>query len=106
MLSNTAETKPRPSAVCHEAAGSFSTGMSEAQRMSDSRKMLPLNAPGSSDHCGARHGALTRIASHTAGAAGVRGGDDGRKVADMHLAAEHRARDRAADQRRGDVVEE
>jgi hypothetical protein len=38
--------------------------------------------------------------------AGVRRGDDRREIADVHLAAEHHARDRAADQRRGDVVEE
>ena len=65
MLSNTADTKPRPSAVCHDAAGSFSTGISEAQTISDSRKMLPLSAPGSSDHCGLRHSAVTASATQT-----------------------------------------
>src|SRR6267142_2013691 len=66
MLSNTADTKPRPSAVCHDAGGSFSTGISEAQTMSDRRKMLPLNAAGSSDHAGWRHSAAIAIATHTA----------------------------------------
>src|SRR5215470_17478164 len=42
MLSNTAETKPSPRAVCHDAAGSFSTGIIEAQVTSASRKMVPL----------------------------------------------------------------
>ena len=65
MLSNTAETKPSPSAVCQEAAGSFSTGISEAQRISESRKMLPLNAPGSTDHCGLRQSAVMASATHT-----------------------------------------
>src|SRR5437868_11597020 len=65
MLSNTAETKPRPSAVCHDGAGSFSTGMSEAHRISDKRNTLPLNAPGSSDHWGLRHNAVTSSATHT-----------------------------------------
>src|SRR3989442_2145284 len=66
MLSNTAETKPRPSAVCHDAAGSFSTGIGEAQVISKRRNALPLNAPGSSDHAGLRHSAAMRIAAHTA----------------------------------------
>src|SRR5712691_2995145 len=66
MLSNTADTKPRPSAVCHDAAGSFSTGISEAHTMSERRNTLPLNAPGSSDHAGLRHSAAMKIATHTA----------------------------------------
>src|SRR2546426_4943112 len=66
MLSNTAETKPRPSAVCHDAAGNFSTGISEAHTMSESRNTLPLNAPGSSDHAGRRHSAAMKITTHTA----------------------------------------
>src|SRR5512134_221808 len=66
MLSKTAETKPRPSAVSHEAAGSFSTGIRDAQVMSDSRKMLPLKDSGSSDQSGLRKGTQARIATHTA----------------------------------------
>ena len=46
------------------------------------------------------------VADHAAGAAGVGGGDDGGEIADVHLAAEHLARHHAADQGRGDVVEE
>ncbi len=65
MLSNTAETKPRPSAVCQDAAGSFSTGISEAHTISERRNTLPLNAPGSSDHAGLRHSAAMEIAAHT-----------------------------------------
>src|SRR5690348_14996751 len=66
MLSKTAETKPRPSAVCQDAAGSLSTGIKDAQRIRESRKMLPTKAPGSSAQSGFRSGALTRSASHTA----------------------------------------
>ena len=44
--------KPRPNAVCHEAAGSRSTGIIDAHSTSESRKMLPLNAPGSCDQSG------------------------------------------------------
>ena len=65
MLSKTAETKPRPSAVCQDAAGNFSTGISEAHTISERRNTLPLNAPGSSDHAGLRHSAAMRIAAHT-----------------------------------------
>ncbi len=36
----------------------------------------------------------------------VRRGDDRSEIADVHLAAEHRHRHRAADHRRGDIVEE
>ena len=66
MLSNTAETKPSASVLGHEAAGSFSTGIIDAQVTSASRKMDPLNASGSSFHCGWRSGAVARIAIHTA----------------------------------------
>src|SRR5688572_32013570 len=45
MLSNTAETKPSPNAVCHDAAGSRSTGISDAHSTSASRNTVPLNAP-------------------------------------------------------------
>ncbi len=65
MLSNTADTKPRPKAVCEEAAGSFSTGIIEAQVTSASRNTVPLTAPGSSSHSGLRSGAVTRIAATT-----------------------------------------
>ena len=47
-----------------------------------------------------------RVADHRAGAAGVRGGNDGGEETDMHLAAEKLMRHGTADQRRGDVVEE
>src|SRR5436305_1397284 len=42
MLSKTADTKPRPSAVCQEATGSRSTGIIEAAVTSASRKIVPL----------------------------------------------------------------
>ena len=48
-------------AVCQDAAGSFSTGIIEAQVTSDSRKMVPLNASGSSSQSGLRSGAVTRM---------------------------------------------
>ncbi|MNC91930.1 hypothetical protein D3C83_82720 [compost metagenome] len=66
MLSKTAETKPSASADSHEAAGSFSTGIMEAHRMSESRKMLPWNDSGSRPQSGLRHGTHARIATHTA----------------------------------------
>jgi hypothetical protein len=52
------------------------------------------------------HHGRRRVAHHRAGAAAVRGRDDGGEVADMHLALEHAGRHRGADQRRRDVVEE
>ena len=58
MLSNTAEMKPSPKRVCQEAAGSFSTGIIEAQSTSESRKTVPLKAPGSTSSPGARSGAV------------------------------------------------
>ncbi len=66
MLSNTDDRKPSPSVVGHDGGGSLSTGISEAHQTSASRKMLPLSAPGSRLHCGARTGAVARIASTTA----------------------------------------
>jgi hypothetical protein len=66
MLSNTAETKPRPRVVCQEAAGNFSTGMSDAQVTRASRKTEPLNASGSSLQSGRRSVAVSRIATQTA----------------------------------------
>src|SRR5688500_2780395 len=66
MLSKTADTNPRPSAVGHDAAGSLSTGINDAHRMSESRKMVPSNALGSRLQSGLRMGAVTRIATHTA----------------------------------------
>src|ERR1700674_3591823 len=65
MLSNTADTNPRPSAVVHDADGSFSTGISDAHTMSESRKTLPLAAAGRSDQAGRRHSAAMKIATHT-----------------------------------------
>ena len=66
MLSNTAEMKPRPIAVCQDAAGSLSTGIMEAQVTSASRKIVPLVASGNRLQSGLRNGAVTRIASPTA----------------------------------------
>ena len=62
MLSNTAETKPSANAVCHDAAGSAFTGMSEAHHTSESRNTAPFAAPGSSSQAGRRHSAPIRIA--------------------------------------------
>ena len=63
------------------------------------------------DHLERRHAVdphhrRRRVADDAARAAGVRRGDDRGEVADVHLAAEHDARDRSADQRGRDVVEE
>src|SRR5579864_2669260 len=55
MLSKTAETKPSPSATCHDASGT-----------SDSRKIEPRIAPGSSSQWGLRNGAHSSSAIHTA----------------------------------------
>src|SRR2546423_1551732 len=66
MLSNTAEMKPSESVVGHDAAGSFSTGIIDAQVTSASRNTEPLNASGSSFQSGCRNGTVRRIAAHTA----------------------------------------
>src|ERR1700694_1256475 len=64
MLSNTADTNPRPSAVVHDADGSFSTGISDAHTMSESRKTLPLAAAGRCDQAGRRPSSGPKHASH------------------------------------------
>ena len=66
MLSNTAETKPRPSAVCQDASGSFSTGIIDAEVTSASRKIVPLKVSGMISQSGRRNGAAARITTHTA----------------------------------------
>src|SRR3954452_11221132 len=66
MLSNTAETKPRPSAVGQDATGSLSTGIIEAAVTSASRKIVPLNVSGITDQSGLRKGAVKKITIHTA----------------------------------------
>src|SRR6186713_2014121 len=66
MLSNTAETKPRPSAVGQDAAGSFSTGISEAAVTSARRKMVPLKVSGITVQSGARRAAVSRMTAQTA----------------------------------------
>ena len=58
MLSNTAETKPRPNVVCHDAGGSCSTGIIDAASTSDSRNTAPRAASGSSSQSGRRIGAV------------------------------------------------
>ncbi len=66
MLSNTAERKPRPKAVSHDAAGSFSTGIIAAVVTSARRNIVPLKVAGRSVQSGLRNGAEARIATHTA----------------------------------------
>ncbi len=66
MLSKTAERKPRASVDGHEAGGSFSTGIIEAQVTSASRKTEPLMAPGIRLHSGLRSGAASSSATQTA----------------------------------------
>ncbi len=66
MLSNTEDRKPRPSAVCQEASGSSSTGISEALVTSASRKIVPLKVSGMISQSGRRSGAVARITIHTA----------------------------------------
>src|SRR4029078_4542424 len=66
MLSNTAETKARPSAVGHEAADSFSTGINEAAVTNASRKMGPLKVSGITFQSGARSPVVSRITAQTA----------------------------------------
>ena len=66
MLSNTADTKPNPIATCHDASGSFCTGIIEAANTNDNRKMLPLKALGSSSQAGRRSGTHASSATQTA----------------------------------------
>jgi hypothetical protein len=46
MLSNTAETNPRPRVVWGDASGRCSTGIIDAINTSDSRNKLPFAAAG------------------------------------------------------------
>ena len=57
-------------------------------------------------HAADPHHRRRRVADHAARPARIRSRDDRGEVADAHAAAEQRVRHRAADQRRGDVVEE
>ena len=66
MLSNTADTKPSPSAVCHDASGSCSTGIIDAQVTSASRKIVPLKVSGITSQSGRRSGAVARMTTQTA----------------------------------------
>src|SRR5215831_2870849 len=66
MLSNTAETKPRPNAVCQLADGSLSTGIIEAAVTSARRKIVPLNVLGNTSQSGRRNGTAARITAQTA----------------------------------------
>jgi hypothetical protein len=66
MLSNTEERKPRPSAVCHDASGNSSTGISDALVTSASRKIVPLKVSGMISQSGRRSAAVARITTHTA----------------------------------------
>ena len=66
MLSNTAETKPSPSAVDHDAIGKRSTGIIDAASTRLSRKVEPLSVAGSTDQSGRRHAAVATIAIQTA----------------------------------------
>ena len=61
MLSKTADRKPRPKAVCQDAAGSCSTGIIEAASTSDSRNTLPRTDSGTCCQSGRRIGAVSRI---------------------------------------------
>ena len=65
MLSKTAETNPRPNVVCHDAAGSASTGINDADSTSDSRKAVPLSDSGSTDQSGRLIGAVRSSTIHT-----------------------------------------
>ena len=66
MLSKTAETKPSPSADCHDATGKASTGIIDAQSTSDNKNSAPFAASGTSDQSGFRTGTAIKIATHTA----------------------------------------
>ena len=66
MLSNTAETKPSPNAVCHDAGGSSSTGIIDAASTSDSRKIVPFIEAGTSLQSGRRTWPPMNIAVQTA----------------------------------------
>src|SRR5688572_20198427 len=66
MLSNTDDKKPRPNAVCHEAAGNCSTGIIDALNTSESKNTEPLKAPGNRLHSGLRSRAVSSSATHTA----------------------------------------
>src|SRR4051812_5078265 len=66
MLSNTADTNPRPRAVGHDAPGSSLTGIIDAQLTRANRNTEPLNASGNSPQPGRRTGAVASSATHSA----------------------------------------
>ena len=66
MLSNTDDTKPRPSVVCHDADGNVSTGITEAAVTSARRKIVPLKVSGMMLQSGVRRNAVSKIAAQTA----------------------------------------
>src|SRR3569623_1652059 len=64
MLSNTADTKPRPKVVCTEAAGSLSTGIKLAAVTRKIRNRLPLSERTASRQGAGRICAPSRMAAH------------------------------------------
>src|SRR5437773_6320108 len=66
MLSNTADKKPRHSAVCEEASGNRSNGIIDAISTSESRKMELRNARGGTSQSGRRIPKDMRMAIQTA----------------------------------------
>ena len=77
MLSKNAETNPSASALCHDAAGSDATGMSEADATRHSRKSDALDR--------ARHDAEVRAAPGAGNGKRERDGepDEGKPVREL-----------------------
>ena len=68
MLSKIAETRPKPSVVVADALGRTSTGISEADRTSASKKRLPRAAPGTSFQLSGRKAVPASNVNHNAAA--------------------------------------
>src|SRR3990167_5040115 len=65
MLSNTAETKPRPMVVGQLAGGRLSTGISDADITRQSRNNVPFSDDPMIAQSGLRSSAVTMIAAQT-----------------------------------------
>src|SRR5262249_32962318 len=60
------DRKPSPKAVCHDAAGSSSTGIIDAHVTNANRKIVPLEVSGMIAQSGLRNGAVARMTIQTA----------------------------------------
>src|SRR5690554_6473037 len=65
ILSKTADTQPRPKAVCHDAAGNVSTGISDAHVTRVNKNSVPFTDAGTTFQSVETKSAETTIAIQT-----------------------------------------